>query len=351
MVDLREWDTVAVLDALGTAVLQLSHDLVVESMNSAAEELLSISMRMAMGQPVIALLGMPDKVVAHLEESAATGQPLTERETPLELRHGGRVIADVRAAPLLDSGVLLEISSLDRQLRIAREDALLAQSESSRLLLRGLAHEVKNPLGGLRGAAQLLERELDEDGLKEYTRIIIDEADRLQRLIDRLSGPADRPNLAPLNLHQVTEYVLPLLESEASEQVEIERDYDPSLPPLNGDREWLVQALLNVGLNALQAIGEAGVLTLRTRVVQNFTIGSSVHRLVGVIQVCDTGSGVPPEIADTLFLPLITGRADGTGLGLPIAQSLIGRHGGLIECHSVPGNTVFSLYLPLESDA
>lgn len=351
MVDAREWNTVAVLDALGTAVIQLSDDLIVESMNVAAEELLSLSMRMAVGQPVLSLLAMPDELVARIKDAIVSWQPLTERETLLHPRSGVEVIADLRVAPLAQGGVLFEISSLDRQLRIAREGALLAQSESSRLLLRGLAHEVKNPLGGLRGAAQLLERELDDLELREYTRIIVSEADRLHRLIDRLLGPADRPDMSKLNLHEVTEYVLPLLATEAADGIEIVRDYDPSLPSLVADREWLVQAVLNVGLNALRAMGEQGCLTVRTRVVSNFTIGSAVHRLVGVIQICDNGSGVPEEIADTLFLPLVTGQADGTGLGLPIAQSLIARHGGLIECRSVKGDTVFSLYLPLESDA
>lgn len=351
MVDSREWDAVAVLDALGTSVLELSADLIVLSMNAAAEEFLSLSAGRAAGRQLVDLLDVPSTVIIRLHESAAGGHPLIEREVEIHPRHGDSQIADVRAAPLTEERLLLEISSLERQRRIAREDALLAQSESSRLLLRGLAHEVKNPLGGLRGAAQLLERELDDAGLREYTRIIIDEADRLQRLIDRLSGPTDQPNRVALNLHEVTEYVLPLLGAEAPSGVVIRRDYDPSLPDVVGDREWLVQAVLNVGLNALQAVGDAGAITLRTRVVRNFTIGTVVHKLVGVIQVCDDGSGIPPDIADTLFLPLITGRADGTGLGLPIAQSLIGRHGGLIECRSEPGDTVFSIYLPLDVDA
>ncbi len=351
MVDLREWDAAEVLDALGTAVLEVSADLVIVAMNAAAEELFSLSTGRAAGKRLVDLVDIPSTVSARLHESAVGGHPLIEREVEIHPRHGESQIADVRAAPLTENSLLLEIGSLERQRRIAREDAMLAQSESSRLLLRGLAHEVKNPLGGLRGAAQLLERELDNAELREYTRIIIGEADRLQRLIDRLSGPTDQPNRVSLNLHEVTEYVLPLLDAEAPSGVVIRRDYDPSLPEMVGDREWLVQAVLNVGLNALQAIGDAGTLTVRTRVVRNFTIGPVVHRLVGLIQICDDGSGVPADIADTLFLPLITGRADGTGLGLPIAQSLIGRHGGLIECRSEPGDTVFSLYLPLDAHA
>ncbi len=351
MVDSRDWDAAAVLDALGTAVVQLGPDLTIIAMNSSAEELVSLSTRKAQGRSLVELLDIPSEVYARLRASTSSGQPLTEREVEVSPRHGDTFIADVRAAPAGADGMLLEISSLDRHLRIAREDALLAQSESSRLLLRGLAHEVKNPLGGLRGAAQLLERELDSSDMREYTRIIIDEADRLKRLIDRLSGPTDQPTLTSLNLHEITEYVVPLLGADAPAGVDIVRDYDPSLPNTIGDREWLVQAVLNIGLNAIQAIGMSGTLTFRTRVAQNYTIGSTVHRLVGVVQVCDDGGGVPAEIADKLFLPLITGHADGTGLGLPIAQSLIGRHGGLIECRSIPGDTVFSIYLPLDTHA
>jgi len=246
MVDLREWDAAEVLDALGTAVLEVSADLVIVAMNAAAEELFSLSTGRAAGKRLVDLVDIPSTVSARLHESAVGGHPLIEREVEIHPRHGESQIADVRAAPLTDNSLLLEIGSLERQRRIAREDAMLAQSESSRLLLRGLAHEVKNPLGGLRGAAQLLERELDNAELREYTRIIIGEADRLQRLIDRLSGPTDQPNRVSLNLHEVTEYVLPLLDAEAPSEVVIRRDYDPSLPEMVGDRDraWLADSAI-----------------------------------------------------------------------------------------------------------
>ncbi len=224
----------------------------------------------------------------------------------------------------------------------------MSQSASSQMLLRGLAHEVKNPLGGLRGAAQLLEAELPDPQLREYTQIIIAEADRLHRLIDRMSGPQSAPVMESINIHRVTEHVRQLLEADLPDGVAIRVAYDPSLPRIRGDFEWLVQALLNLGLNAVQAVSGGGEVCLKTRVHNNFNIGQQRHRLVAEIQVRDNGPGIEAEMLERMFLPMVTGRSEGTGLGLPIAQNLIGHHGGLIECVSRPGATVFSVYLPLE---
>ncbi len=216
-------------------------------------------------------------------------------------------------------------------------------------MIRGLAHEIKNPLGGLRGAAQLLERELPDPQLTEYTKIIIDEADRLQNLLNRMLGPNTLPNLRETNIHHVLERVRSLVLAEAPPGIEITRDYDPSIPNLNADSDQLIQAALNLVRNAVQALGQHGSIILRTRAQRQITIGHERHRLVLTLEVIDNGPGIPQEIQERIFYPMVTGHANGTGLGFSIAQSLINRHGGLIECTSEPGNTIFRILLPLEN--
>jgi two-component system nitrogen regulation sensor histidine kinase GlnL len=216
--------------------------------------------------------------------------------------------------------------------------------------MRGLAHEVKNPLGGIRGAAQLLERELGEAHQREYTQIIIGEADRLRKLVDRMLGPRGQQTLSLFNVHEVLEHVRQVVEIEAGQAVTIHRDYDPSLPDLEADRDQLIQALLNVVRNAAQAAsGRGGNVTLRTRAQRKFTIGPVMRRLVIRIDIIDDGPGVDPALADSIFFPMVSGRAEGSGLGLPIAQSLVNRQGGLIDFTSTPGNTVFTIWLPLRN--
>jgi two-component system nitrogen regulation sensor histidine kinase GlnL len=214
-------------------------------------------------------------------------------------------------------------------------------------MIRQLAHEIKNPLGGLRGAAQLLARELHDATLHEYTGVIIGEADRLTALVDSIAGPGRPPLRSLVNVHELCEHVFHLLRAEARSSVLVERDYDPSLPSAMLDRNQIIQALLNVARNALQALGERGRVTLRTRALSNVTIGLVRHKLVGSLQVEDNGPGVPEELRASIFYPLVTGRANGTGLGLAVAQDLVTRHGGLIEFESEPGRTLFTLLLPL----
>jgi two-component system nitrogen regulation sensor histidine kinase GlnL len=214
-------------------------------------------------------------------------------------------------------------------------------------MIRQLAHEIKNPLGGLRGAAQLLERELQEASLKEYTRVIIGEADRLTALVDSMAGPSRAPQKVHINVHEICEHVYHLLRAEARSAVAIERDYDPSLPDSMLDRHQTIQALLNVARNALQAVGDSGRITLRTRALSNVSIGPARHRLVACVEVEDNGPGVPDELRSSIFYPLVTGRANGTGLGLAVAQELVTRNGGLIEFESEPKRTIFTLLLPL----
>jgi two-component system nitrogen regulation sensor histidine kinase GlnL len=249
--------------------------------------------------------------------------------------------------------LLLEIEDITQHRRLTRENALLAQLGGSRLMVRQLAHEIKNPLGGLRGAAQLLERELLDPALREYTRVIISEADRLTNLLDSMLGPGRPPAKQLINVHELLERVYHLLRSEAPDGVAVDRDYDPSLPALTVDPNHIIQAMLNLGRNAIQALSGGNVqsprLILRTRAVSNASVGAHRHRLVASIQFEDNGPGVLAEIRDTIFYPLVSGRADGTGLGLGIAQDLVSRHGGLIEFDSAPGRTIFVISLPMDS--
>jgi two-component system nitrogen regulation sensor histidine kinase GlnL len=262
---------------------------------------------------------------------------------------------DVPETPLL-----VELRPIEQQLRLAREERAIGEQQASRELIRNLAHEIKNPLGGLRGSAQLLERELDRPELREYTQVIIKEADRLQALMDRLLTPHRAPRLAPVGIHEVLERVRSLVLAEFSRGVAIERDYDPSLPDLVGDKEQLIQAVLNVVRNAAQALstaakgaagstgaGRGGTITLRTRALRQVTLLRQRHKLALELQVIDDGPGVPEDIRERIFNPLVSGRDGGSGLGLSLAQTFIHYHRGVIECDSRPGRTVFRIILPL----
>jgi len=263
------------------------------------------------------------------------------------------VVVDVTVTPLegqvTGTHLLIELADARTRQRISRESEMLSRLDGSRLMLRQLGHEIKNPLGGLRGAAQLLDRELHDGALKEYTTVIINEADRLRGLVDRMLGPSSPPQKTLVNIHELCEHVFHLLRSEAAPGIVIERDYDPSLPNAQFDRNEIIQALLNVARNALQAVDpQHGRVTLRTRVLTNINISTVRHRLVANIQVEDNGHGVPAELQRSVFYPLVTSRPKGSGLGLAVAQDLVTRHGGIVEFESRPGRTVFSLLLPLE---
>jgi len=344
-----------IVDNATTAVLLLDRELRVIAMNPAAEELLDVSANQVTGSRAQRLLPEARLFVAALERAATTGEPLTERDLQLHLPGPSTITVDCSLTPVGDGEaprrVLVELVPLDRQKRITREEQLHMRGESVRALMRGLAHEIRNPLGGLRGAAQLLERELADEGLREYTQVIVREADRLQSLLDRMLGPRTAPSRRPINIHEVTEHVHALLAAEAPPGVRVEKDYDPSIPPLSADPELLIQALLNVARNAVQAVRGEGKVVLRTRVHRQYTIGQQRHRLVARIDVCDDGPGVPEALREHVFYPLVTGRDEGIGLGLSIAQSIVHRHGGLIECESEPGDTTFSLILPVEERA
>ena len=240
---------------------------------------------------------------------------------------------------------------MDQQLRIAREERMLIQQQANAELLRNLAHEIRNPLGGLRGAAQLLEHELPQPSLREYTQVIIKEADRLQLLMDRLLVPHRVPKYEPTNIHEVLERVRSLLLAESPQGVAIRRDYDTSLPDLIGDREKLIQVVLNIARNAVQAMQGHGEIIFRTRAERQVTLARKRYRVAIKLQIIDNGPGIPEDIRDRIFYPLVTGRAEGSGLGLTLAQTFITQHHGMIECESQPGRTCFTILLPLESTA
>jgi two-component system nitrogen regulation sensor histidine kinase GlnL len=345
-----------ILENLNTVVLMFDSQLRLRYMNPAAEVLFAVSARHMVGLDAGALIQCPARLVENdLSRSLASGRPFTERELTLPLPDNREVTVDCTVIPLSDTegepGLLVELQQIDRQLRISREENLLSQHQATRDLIRGLAHEIKNPLGGLRGAAQLLERELADPNLEEYTQIIIDEADRLQSLVDNMLGPNKLPKLAEVNVHTLLERVRSLVQAEAGDRLRIERDYDPSIPDLYVDSGRIIQALLNIVRNAARAVEETadGRICLRTRILRQFTIANKRHRLVVQITVEDNGPGIPEQIREKLFYPMVTASEGGMGLGLSIAQSLINLHGGLVECESKPGRTRFNVLLPVEN--
>ncbi|WP_455234492.1 nitrogen regulation protein NR(II) [Thiogranum longum] len=334
------------LEALNTSVLLLNERLELVYLNPAAENLFQISRRQISGQYWPGMVQAKPLLVERLQDSLQAYHPFTERELEMYTPHGQRMVVDFTVTPFGKEQLLLEIMQVDRHLRITNEEQLLAQQRGAREVLRGLAHEIKNPLGGLRGAAQLLDGELKKTELKEYTRVIIREADRLRNLVDRMLGPNNVPNKQLVNLHQVLEHVRSLVNAEGCADLNIESHYDPSIPELWADPELLVQAFLNLVRNAAQA--GASRIILRTRAQRQFTIGHHFHKLVARVDVVDNGAGIPQDMREKIFYPMVTGHAHGTGLGLSIAQSLVNQHGGVIEFTSQPGETVFTIFLPLE---
>ena len=344
-----------VLDSLHSVVLLFDQDLRLRYINPAGEVLFAVSAPRLTGMQLVELLHIDGTMLNTLNEVMASGHPITKHEQKLTLLTQQEITVDMIVTALYNDQsqkeLMIEMNRLDRLLRITRDESLVAQQKATRELLRGLAHEVKNPLGGLRGAAQLLEKELHDESLKDYTRVIIEEADRLQTLVNRILGPNSLPSKKPVNLVEVLERVRALVLAEKHTTVQILRDYDPSIPDVHADPDQLIQAILNIVRNACQAIEEQGegIIRMRSRVLRKFTIGQTNHRLAAHIAIIDNGPGVPEELKEQIFFPMITGRADGTGLGLSIAQTLIQQHGGLIECDSKPGETIFSIILPISA--
>ena len=343
-----------IFDNLNTAVLVFDLDMRLIAINPAGENLLQSGSRSIAGKSISQILPRGKQIKKILARTLERTQPFTARGVHLALGGGRAVVVDCSVSPMYEgnqvTGLLVEMNQIDRLLRLTRDESAFDRHQANRAILKGLAHEIKNPLGGLRGAAQLLGTELDAPALKEYTRIIIHEADRLRTLVDRMMGPTRPLKQQPVNIHEVYEYVRKLLLAENPVGLMIRTDYDPSLPEFTGDKEQIIQTVLNITQNAVQAMNSKGTVILRSRVARQFTIGQKRHRLVLRVEIEDNGPGIDAKLLDSIFYPLVTGRPEGTGLGLAIAQDIANKHGGLIEAQSQPGQTVFTLYLPLDND-
>lgn len=329
----------------------LDDHLLIVGLNPAAENILGISRQRAHGQSLLQLVDDEPEMREILTRVEATGDHYANemRLAPTEVHNDERIV-DCRVSPIAtdDARLLVEITDVTRRSQISRENALLIQHGAGRQMIRQLAHEIKNPLGGIRGAAQLLARQLEDPEQREYTDVVISETDRLAGLVDTLLGPGGPPNKQPVNVHELLEYVVRIIAAEDQRSIEIRRDYDPGLPTIDLDRDQMVQAFLNLVRNATAALDGQGTLTLRSRAVTNFTIGDARHRVIASIEIEDDGPGIQADMQDSVFYPLVTSRPEGTGLGLPAAQELISRHKGLIEFESRPGRTVFFVRIPLD---
>lgn len=350
---MSEQSLIPLVEQLSTGLLRLDASLRVAYLNPAAEQLIGSSRKRLEGRVLDEAVPSFGALRPFLERSMRTGEGFAQRELSIEVPgpSGERIVLDCTIGEYAmdgEDGLIVELTDASRRLRISRENALLSQLEASRGIVRQLAHEIRNPLGGIRGAAQLLERELPEESLREFTRVIIREADRLAGLASNMLGPGAPPARERLNIHEIVEHVYRLTRAEAGDEIRVNRDYDPSLPTVELDRAQVIQAMLNLSGNALQAMGDAGRLIFRTRALSHYTIGTRQHRLVACVEVEDSGPGVPDDLQETLFYPLITGRPGGTGLGLALAQDLVTRQGGMIEYTSRPGRTVFQLLFPIE---
>ena len=338
------------LELLSTAVLMLDESLLVTYANPAAESLLAHGRKHLMGAGIDKLLPASESFHTRLRLAVTADAGFNENELVVEVL-GVPVTLHCVITPieLENARLLLEFRELDQQIRIAREEKLIEQQQANRELIRNLAHEIKNPLGGIRGSAQLLERELKDAEQREFTQVIVKETDRLQALMNRLLTPSRLPRIESVNIHEVMERVRTLLIAEFPGGLAIRRDYDVSLPESIGDREQLIQAILNVARNAAQAMDGDGEIAFRTRVARQVTLARNRYRHAIAVEIEDNGPGVPAELADRIFFPLVSGRDGGTGLGLSLAQSYVHQHQGVIEFESIPGRTCFTILLPIRA--
>ncbi|WP_394127346.1 nitrogen regulation protein NR(II) [Vibrio hepatarius] len=334
-----------------TSILIMNESLQVKYANPAAEQLFSQSAKRITEHPLSHLIQHASMDLALLSQPLQSGQSITDSDVTFVV-DGKPLMLEVTVSPIAwnkELMLLVEMRKIGQQRRLSQELNQHAQQQAAKLLVRGLAHEIKNPLGGLRGAAQLLERTLPDPSLTEYTQIIIEQADRLRALVDRLLGPQKPGQKKQENLHLILEKVRQLVDLEANQSIEIERDYDPSLPEILMDAAQIEQALLNIVSNAGQILRaqDNGQITIRTRTVHQANIHGQRCKLAARIEIIDNGPGIPADLQDTLFYPMVSGREGGTGLGLSIAQNLIDQHQGKIDVESWPGRTTFTIYLPI----
>ena len=337
------------LEYLETAVVLLDDESRVAYLNPAAEQLFDLSGKNVHGFPVQQVFTHSDQLATAMRQAVHNDASYIEHDLTLGTFAHGKLHLRCAATPLQFNRryLLLELHPIDRPLKLAREEQMLDQTQANRLLLRNLAHEIKNPLGGIRGAAQLLEQELDKPSLREYTQVIVQEADRLRSLMENLLSPQNGSHYSALNIHEVLERVRSVVMAEMPEGLSIRRDYDISLPALIGDKEQLIQVMLNIVRNSAQAMHGKGSIILRTRIARKVTLLKRRHRLAVKVQIIDSGPGVPTELQDKIFYPLVSGSAEGHGLGLTLAQDYVNQHRGTIEYDSEPGRTCFTVMLPL----
>jgi len=343
------------LEHLATAVMLLNQSHQVVYANPSTEILFALSATQISGSHISEVFLNCEILQLAIDNAVKNDSPYREHEFAITTvrQQSFAVTCTVTPVEMSKATLLLEFQQMDQQLRIAREERMLIQQQANSELLRNLAHEIRNPLGGLRGAAQLLEHELPNPSLREYTQVIIKEADRLQSLMDRLLVPHRVPKYEPTNIHEVLERVRSLLLAESPNNIKVRRDYDTSLPDLIGDREKLIQTVLNIARNAVQAMQSNGTLSaeviLRTRAERQVTLAKKRYRVAIKLQIIDNGPGIPADIKDKIFYPLVTGREGGSGLGLALAQTFVTQHHGMIDCESQPGKTCFTILLPVES--
>lgn len=349
------------LDTLKTAVILLDENLCLLYINLAAETLLDISDRQAKHSFIGDLFVGAAANINGMQAALKNNRSITQRSAELRTVYNKTIVVDYTISPFEENGeiqALIELNSLEHNHRISREETLHSAHTTTQELVRGLAHEIKNPLGGIRGAAQLLAQEIPGEELSEYTNVIIEEADRLRNLVDRLVGSKKPLDKKEINIHEVLERVRNLVTAEIADQnisgIQLVQDYDPSIPTIEADAEQLIQAVLNLVRNAMQSLTSPGIshnlgkIIIRSRIIRNSTIDSKFHRLATSIEIIDNGPGVPEDLIDTIFYPMISGRADGTGLGLSITNGIINQHDGMIECKSDQKETKFTIVLPLE---
>lgn len=342
-------DSFVSLELLSSAVILLNQCLCIEYMNSSAENLFAASRKHVRGTPVTQLVGENNAFRKLLHTALETKWNYTDQDLMLLCPDGTTLHLNCQISAV-DSGTIrlvLEMHPIDAQIRVAREEYILLQQQASRELMRNLAHEIKNPLGGIRGSAQLLERELHHPELREYTDVIISEADRLQNLMNHILTPHTLRHPVPMDIHDILEHIRKLMLAEFT-ALTFERDYDISIPSFTADPEQLIQALLNIARNAAQATQGQGKIIFRTRVARQVTMAKRRYRLALELQITDNGSGIPERIRDKIFFPLVSGREGGSGLGLSLSQTIIEQHHGLITVESAPGHTCFTILLPIQ---
>lgn len=343
-----------ILDYLSSTIICLDQDLKLCHINATGEMLFDSSISALTGRNFNQLFSPVETstITGKLSDFVVLRRPITEHEAKITLFNGKSLTADYSIYPLEDADVggniLIEIRPLDRQVQILRDELSQVHKQASQQFARGMAHEIKNPLGGIRGAAQLLEREIIQPSMKEYTDVIISEVDRLQTLVNNMLGPNVKINKQSVNILEILEHIRSLLLAAEPNRFCLQRDYDPSIPELMADKDQLIQAFLNIAQNAVQALGENGKITFKTRIGHQITIGQIKHPLVIQIDITDNGKGISTELNDTIFLPMVTDKPEGSGLGLPIAQEIVSGHGGIIKSMSSANGTTFSTILPLE---